>query len=95
MSCVAVAAYTTEITYSIPNADRLSSAYAAGVICYANPKAEDSGHRICHGLMGAAISSIMVCMMLMIFDVFIPCVDTMVVLSVYYIRSYAYITMLA
>ena len=88
MSCVTVAAYTTEITYS--NADRLSSAYAAGVICYHNPNAKDSGHRICHGLMGAAISSIMVCMVLMIIDVFIPCVNTMVVLSVYYIAMHTY-----
>ena len=75
MFCVAVAAYTTEITYRSTD-----SAYAVSEICYGNPKAEKSGHRICHSLMATAISSIMVCMMLMIFDVFIPCVDIMVII---------------
>ena len=82
MFCVAVAAYTTEITYS--NTDSANAAY---LICYDNPKALTSGHRICHSLMGAAISSIMVCMVLMIFDVFIPCVDTMVMI-ISYINTY-------
>ena len=68
-----VAAYTTEITFSSTD-----SASAAGQVCYNNPKADDSSHRICHSLMGVAISSIMLCMALMIFDVFIPCVDPMV-----------------
>ena len=78
MFCVAVAAYTTEITYA--STDSASAAYE---ICYDNPKAEYSASRICHSLMGAAISSIMVCMVLMIFDVFIPCVDTMVLIISY------------
>ena len=68
-----VAAYTTEITFASTD-----SAGAARQVCYQNPKAETSGHRICHSLMGVAISSIMLCMVLMIFDVFIPCVDPMV-----------------
>ena len=75
MFCVAIAAYTTEITFASTD-----SAYVAGHICYQNPKAETSGHRICHSLMGTAISSILLCMVLMIFDVFIPCVDTMVMI---------------
>ena len=75
MFCVVIAAYTTEIISA-----RTDSATAAYLICYRNPKALTSGPRICHSLMGTAISSIMVCMMLMIFDVFIPCVDTRVII---------------
>ena len=75
MFCVVIAAYTTEII--VPRTD---SATAADIICYNNPKAETSGPRICNSLMGVAISSIMVCMVLMIFDVFIPCVDTKVII---------------
>ena len=93
MFCVTVAAYTTEITTPSTH-----SAGAVYLICYGNPKAETSGHRICHSLMATAISSIMVCMMLMIIDLFIPCVDTKVmiissIISTLY--SYAYVTMLA
>ena len=72
-----VAAYTTE--NKIASTD---DAYAANLICYHNPNAKESGHRICHSLMATAISSIMVCMVLMIIDVFIPCVDKMVMISV-------------
>ena len=75
MVCVAVSAYTTEIRFP-----RTESALAANLICYGNPKALTSGPRICNSLMGTAISSIMVCMMLMIFDVFIPCVDIKVII---------------
>ena len=71
--CVIIAAYTTEITYGNTDTDS-----AIANICYHNPKTEDSGHRICHSLVGVAISSILVSMVLMIFDVFIPCVDSMV-----------------
>ena len=67
---IIIAAYTTEITFATSNPDS-----AVGTICYDNPAAEDSGHRICHSLVAAAISSILICMVLMIFDVFIPCVD--------------------
>ena len=73
--CVVIAAYTTEITYP-----RTGSAYAAHFVCYHNPKADKSGFRICLSLMGVAISSILVCMVLMIFDVFIPCVNTKVMI---------------
>ena len=65
-----IAAYTVEITFGIT-----TSAADAGKICYDNCEAKTSGWRICFSLMGVAISSIMVCMVLMIFDVFIPCVD--------------------
>ena len=82
MFCVAVAAYTTEINYP-----RTDSANAAYQICYYSPKTAYSGPRICNSLMGAAVSSIMVCMVLMIFDVFIPCVDTMVMI-ISYINTY-------
>ena len=75
MVCVAIAAYTTELIFP-----RTDSALVGNSVCYRNPKAEIRGPRICHSLMGAAISSIMVCMVLMIFDVFIPCVDTMVII---------------
>ena len=82
--CVVIAAYTTEIAaytteITFPSTDNAGAVYA---ICYANPKAEHSGHRICHSLMAAAISSIMVCMVLMIFDVFIPCLDKMVIMTI-------------
>ena len=73
--CVIISAYTTEITFA--NTD---SATAARLICYGNPKALTSSPRICHSLMGVAISSILVCMVLMILDVFIPCVNTKVMI---------------
>ena len=81
--CVVVAAYTIEIRFASTD-----SAGAAYLICYDNPKALASGHRICYSLMATAISSIMVCMMLMIIDLFIPCVNTMVMISI--ISSYIY-----
>ena len=68
--CVIIAAYTTEITFA-----RTDSASAARSICYDNPKDQTSSPRICHSLMGVAVSSILVCMVLMILDVFIPCVN--------------------
>ena len=75
--CVVIAAYTTEITF--PSTD---SARAADRVCFGTPKTEKSGNRICHSLMGVAISSILVCMVLMIFDVFIPCLDTKVMIII-------------
>ena len=71
--CVVIAAYTTEITFPTTDSDEVASD-----ICNYNPKGVASGPRVCHSLMGVAISSILVCMILMIFDVFIPCVDTKV-----------------
>jgi len=66
---VVIAAYTVEITFGIT-----TSAGAARQICtYCDAKA--SNVRTCFSLMGVAISSIMVCMVLMILDIFIPCVD--------------------
>ena len=73
--CVVIAAYTIEITFQSTD-----GAYAASLVCYRNPKADKSGFRICLSLMGVAISSILVCMVLMIFDVFIPCVNTKVMI---------------
>ena len=76
--CIVIAAYTTEI--SIYTFQSTNSAYAAHLICYDNPKAETSGFRVCLSLMGVAISSILVCLVLMILDVFIPCVNTKVMI---------------
>ena len=85
--CVVISAYTTEIFIMF---QYTSSTYYSfdpvAEICYNNPIAKESGHRICHSLMATAISSIMVCMMLMIIDLFIPCVNTMVMISI--INSY-------
>ena len=83
--CIIIAAYITEISFGSS-----SSADAVYQVCYENPKAETSGHRICNSLMGVAISSILVCMVLMIFDVFIPCVDlkVMVIIIINTIHSY-------
>ena len=72
--CVVIAAYTTEITFQ--------STHKASSVCFTNPGAEKSDARICHSLMGVAISSILVCMVLMIFDVFIPCLDTKVMIII-------------
>ena len=72
--CIIIAAYTTEFTL----ASGAGNNHGVYQICYENPTAEDSGHRICLSLMATAISSIMVCMVLMVLDVFIPCVDSMV-----------------
>ena len=76
--CVVIAAFTAEITYGETDVD-----YATYGICYYNPKAIHSGHRICFSLLASAISSIMVCMVLMILDVFIPCVEKMVKIITY------------
>ena len=75
--CVVIAAYTTEIRFGYT-----TSAQAAYGVCVANPEAATSGIRVCHSLLGVAISSILVCMVLMIFDVFIPCVDKKVMVII-------------
>ena len=71
--CIVIVAFATEITFGSTDVDR-----TARTICFDNPKAKNSGVRICCSLIAAAFSSIMVCMVLMIFDVLIPCVDAMV-----------------
>ena len=76
--CIVIAAFTAEITYGQTDVH-----YATYGICYYNPKAIQSGHRICFSLLASAISSIMVCMVLMILDVFIPCVEKMVKIITY------------
>ena len=81
LCCIVIAASTTEFTSGWTECD-----YAAKLICYENPKVEHSDHRICHSLMAAAISSILVAMFLMNFDVFIPCMGKMVTTII--IRSY-------
>ena len=73
--CILIAAFSTEVVFGVTNTDVDMRVYP---ICYENPKAVHSGHRICHSLFGTAISSILVSMILMIFDVLIPCVDTKV-----------------
>ena len=72
---VIIIAYTTEITSGHTNSDK-----AAFLICYDNPRARHSDHRICHSLMAEAIASILISMMLMNFDVFIPCINKMVII---------------
>ena len=76
---VVIATYISEISFGNVYTKTNLGVY---MICYANPNAVDSSYRICNSLVGAAISSIMVCMMLMIFDVFIPCVDKMVNITI-------------
>ena len=76
--CIVIAAFTAEITYGQTDVH-----YATSRICYYNPKAIHSSHRICFSLLASAISSIMVCMVLMILDVFIPCVEKMVKIITY------------
>ena len=78
MLCIVIAAFTSEITFGGTEVDQSSNP-----ICYDNPKAEHSGTRICLSLVATAISSIMVCMMLIIIDVLVPCVDTMVKIMIY------------
>ena len=79
LCCIVIAACTTEFTFGSTDID-----LAAGSICYYNPKIEHSDARICHSLMAGAISSILVAMFLMNFDVFIPCMDkTVIILSLY------------
>ena len=75
---IIIAAYTTEITIGGLVATEPSVVAKVSAICYVNPAAEHSDHRICSSLIAAAISSIMVCMILMIFDAFIPCVNNTV-----------------
>ena len=78
MFSIIIAAYTTEITIGRFVATEPSVVTKVSTICYGNPAAEHSDHRICSSLIAAAISSIMVCMVLMIFDAFIPCVNNTV-----------------
>ena len=80
LCCIVIAACTTDFTYGYTHSDR-----AASRICYDNPKAKSSGHSICHSLMAEAISSILVAMFLMNFDVFIPCMNKMVMIINSYI----------
>jgi len=53
------------------------------LICYANGGAEKSSHRVCSNGIAAAISSILVSMMLLMFDAFVPCLDKTVSFSSY------------
>ena len=70
---VVIVGYTSELAFT--NAEpMIPSRY----ICYSNPGAYQSGHHICNNGVAAAVSSILVCMMLLNFDVFIPCLDKMV-----------------
>ena len=71
--CLVIAAFTTEITFGNTDVD-----HVAKKICSSNPRAKISGGRICLSLVATAITSIIICVVLMIFDVFIPCVDKMV-----------------
>ena len=71
-----IVGFTSELLFS-----KESDLNFATVICYANSGAEKSDHRICHNGIAAAVSSILVCMMLLIFDTFIPCLNKMVCLN--------------
>ena len=59
----------------------------SAIICYNNGGAFKSGHRICHNGLAAAIASILVCMMLLIFDAFVPCLNRMVSLDMFHCQS--------
>ena len=74
LCCIVIAACTTEFIYGRTYVDN-----AATRICYEHPKVKHGDARICHGLMAGAISSILVAMFLMNFDVFIPCMGKMVI----------------
>lgn len=67
LCCIVIAAYTTELAFGQTHTD-----YAVSSICYDNPKAKNRGPRICISLMAGAISSILVAMFLMNFDILIP-----------------------
>ena len=73
MFCLVIAAYTTEITFR-----RTDSVKAAYDVCNFYPNTATTNQHACLNLMSVAISSILVCMVLMILDVFIPCVNTKV-----------------
>ena len=77
LCCIIIAACTTEFTYGRAHNDK-----EAGRICYDNPKVKNSSARICRSLMAEAISSILVAMFLMNFDVFIPCMNKMVMIII-------------
>ena len=74
LCCIVIAACTTELTFGRTHGDKEASR-----VCYDNPKVKNSGGRICYSLMAGAISSILVAMFLMNFDVFIPCMSKMVI----------------
>jgi len=67
---IIIAAYTTELLFT--DSDPLSPSVA---ICYLNDAAQKSDHRICHNGIAAAVSSILICMMLLTFDTIIPCLN--------------------
>ena len=71
--CIVIAAFTADIRFGNTDVD-----HVAEKICYGNPRAKISGGRICLSLVATAITSIIICVVLMIFDVLIPCVDKMV-----------------
>ena len=73
MFSIIVAAYISELRFTTANA-----IYPSTAICYDNPAAEHSDYRICHNGIAAAVSSILVCMVLLILDLFIPCLDKVV-----------------
>ena len=67
---IIIAAYTTEVGFT--SSDPI---YPSRDICYFNGGAQKSGHRICHNGIAAAVSSILICMMLLTFDAIIPCLN--------------------
>ena len=69
---IVIAAYTAELVGT-----RADPIVPSTVICFGN-QYKESAHRVCKNGIAAAISSILVCMMLLMFDVFIPCLDKMV-----------------
>ena len=67
---IIIAAYTTELGFTSSEPILPSAA-----ICYVNYAALKSDHRICHNGVAAAVSSILICMMLLTFDAIIPCLN--------------------
>jgi len=70
---IVIVSYTVELTYVQPTNNDFDIV-ASNLICYENPHTMSSGHRICHNGVAAAVSSILVCIILLIIDAFIPCV---------------------
>jgi len=82
MFSIVIAAYISELTFTSTYPTTPLRTPSASSVCYDNPAAAQSGHRICLNGVAASVSSILVCMMLLTFDAFIPCLNKMVSLSI-------------
>jgi len=67
---IIIAAYTTEVLFT-----RSDPIFPSAEVCYLNDAAQKSDYRICHNGIAVAVSSILICMMLLTFDTIIPCLN--------------------